>query len=35
MPRSHDADGFYVASALFVAECLRQEESILTPGRQI
>ncbi len=35
MPRSRDADGFYVASVLFVDQCLRHEQSMFTPGRDI
>lgn len=35
MPRSRNAEGFYVAASLFVAECLGREGSMFTPGRQI
>jgi len=35
VPRTANAEGFYVASDRFVQECLRHEGSLFTPGRTI
>jgi MoxR-like ATPase len=35
MPHSRNAEGFYMASASFVDQCLRHEQSLFSPGRQI
>jgi len=34
MPHSRNAEGFYMASASFVDQCLRHEQSMFAPGRQ-
>lgn len=35
MPHSRDAEGYYVAAARFVDECLRSGGSLFTPGKPI